>query len=332
MLVAAVVCRPCCRPLRSAALPAQRAARPLRRGLLLVAASGPEGDKDGPSTSSLTKQKRVQELESSLKKMGIDKATAQRILQIWRQSGATSPDGLRTLFLKRSFNKSTRIGLQLLIDGAAGAGAYVAARSITADELGSLSLAAKYGLYFLAIYLFIGASFEFFSLGALLYAAFRYSTNADTFLVAVQEIAGSSTGLSVVDQANKAVNIVKVLAALDQIRELLKNATSENPDDFFASLGVYLTLERAQRLYGFDAEQYGLDDAAAADIAAVFARYDLNDDGFLQLDEFSRLCAENGVELSEAEVRAAFDLLDTDKSKTLDFGEWVAWWLQKSRA
>ena len=113
-------------------------------------------------------------------------------------------------------------------------------QSITADELGSLSLAAKYGLYFLAIYLFIGASFEFFSLGALLYAAFRcgpgpadqafgrlhgalhrpsvadapcppptplvarrYSTNADTFLVAVQEIAGSSTGLSVVDQANK---------------------------------------------------------------------------------------------------------------------------------
>ena len=52
----------------------------------------------------------------------------------------------------------------------------------------------------------------------------------------------------------------------------MQNATSENPDDFFASLGVYLTLERAQRLYGFDAEQYGLDDAAAADIAAVFAR------------------------------------------------------------
>lgn len=29
------------------------------------------------------------------------------------------------------------------------------------------------GFYFLAMYLFIGASFEFFSLGALLYAAFR---------------------------------------------------------------------------------------------------------------------------------------------------------------
>ncbi len=40
-------------------------------------------------------------------------------------------------------------------------------------------------------------------------------------------------------------------------------------------------------------------------------QYDSNEDGFLQLDEFSRLCKENGVDLSEAEVRAAFDLLDT---------------------
>ncbi len=43
-------------------------------------------------------------------------------------------------------------------------------------------------------------------------------------------------------------------------------------ETFFANLGVYLTLERAQRLYGFEAERYGLDDAQAADIAAVFAR------------------------------------------------------------
>lgn len=43
-------------------------------------------------------------------------------------------------------------------------------------------------------------------------------------------------------------------------------------ETFFANLGVYLTLERAQRLYGFEAARYGLDDAQAADIAAVFAR------------------------------------------------------------
>ena len=43
-------------------------------------------------------------------------------------------------------------------------------------------------------------------------------------------------------------------------------------ESFFADLGTYLTLERAQRLYGFQAERFGLDDGAAAGIAAVFAR------------------------------------------------------------
>ncbi|PRW44570.1 calmodulin 1 [Chlorella sorokiniana] len=262
--------------------------------------------------------------------MGIDRSTAQRIMGIWRKSGAADPDGLRKLFLKRSVNKSTQIALQLLVDAAAGAGAFYAARSISSDQLGTWTLAAKYGFYFLAMYLFISASFEFFSLGALFYAAFRYSTNADAFLMAVQDIAGASSGLGVVDQAKQAVNIVKVLQALDQIRELLKDSAAAS-DTFFSDLGIYLTLERAQRLYGFQADRYGLDDAAAADIAAVFARYDTNDDGFISPEEFRRLCAENQVDLSGEEVQAAFDLLDTDKSGTLDFGEWVEWWLQKQR-
>lgn len=59
---------------------------------------------------------------------GIDRATAVRIMGIWRKSGAADPDGLRKLFLKRSLNKSTQITLQLLVDAAAGAGAYYAAR------------------------------------------------------------------------------------------------------------------------------------------------------------------------------------------------------------
>lgn len=47
------------------------------------------------------------------------------------------------LFLKRSLSKSTQIVLQLLIDGASGAGAYYAARSITPEQLGTWSLSAK---------------------------------------------------------------------------------------------------------------------------------------------------------------------------------------------
>ena len=96
----------------------------------------------------------------------------------------------------------------------------------------------------------------------------------------------------------------------------LQGSAAES-ETFFSDLGVYLTLERAQRLYGFDAQRYGLGDAEAAQIAAVFARYDANDDGYLSPDEFRRLCAENRgaaggtADLSEAEVTAAFELLDT---------------------
>ncbi|KAL4428206.1 hypothetical protein ABPG75_002295 [Micractinium tetrahymenae] len=262
--------------------------------------------------------------------MGIDKSTAQRILSIWRKAGAESPEGLRKLFLKRSFSRSQQIGLQLLVDAASGAGAFYAARTISPQELGDWALAAKSAMYFISSYLWIGASFEFFSLLALFYAAYRYSTNADAFLLAVQELAGGSSGLSLVDQAKQAVNIVKVLQALDQIRDLLKGDRGE-AETFFANLGVFLTLERAERLYGFEAARYGLDDAQAADIAAVFAQYDANDDGFISPSEFQQLCRENAANLSEAEVQAAFDLLDIDKSGALDFGEWVDWFLEKRR-
>ena len=92
----------------------------------------------------------------------MDRSTAQRILQIWKTSGATSPDTLRKLFIRRSLNRSSQIGLQLAIDAAAGAGAFYAARSISLDELGNFSLTFKYGFYVLSMYLLIGAAFELF--------------------------------------------------------------------------------------------------------------------------------------------------------------------------
>ena len=57
----------------------------------------------------------------------MDKATAQRILAIWGKAGATSPDALRKLLLRRSASRSQQIAVQLLIDAAAGGGAFYAA-------------------------------------------------------------------------------------------------------------------------------------------------------------------------------------------------------------
>ena len=35
--------------------------------------------------------------------------------------------------------------------------------------------------------------------------------------------------------------------------------------------------------------------------------------------------------LSSEEVQAALDVLDTDRSGTIDFPEWVSWWVSKAQ-
>jgi hypothetical protein len=61
------------------------------------------------------------------------------------------------------------------------------------------------------------------------------------------------------------------------------------PRDTLASLSAYLTLQRAKELYGFDPAKYGLTEAQAANVAGVFARFDSNDDGRIDLYELRAL-------------------------------------------
>jgi len=50
-----------------------------------------------------------------------------------------------------------------------------------------------------------------------------------------------------------------------------------------------LTLSKAKETYGFKPEKYGLSDKDAAEIAAIFSKYDLNDDMRLEELELRRL-------------------------------------------
>lgn len=56
-----------------------------------------------------------------------------------------------------------------------------------------------------------------------------------------------------------------------------------------SNLSAYLTLQRAEEVYGFKPEQYGLTEAEAADIAGVFSRFDINEDGQLEQSELRNL-------------------------------------------
>ncbi|GAB4818851.1 hypothetical protein N2152v2_005897 [Parachlorella kessleri] len=272
--------------------------------------------------------KRIKEVQENLKQLGIDRSTARRVLQIWKAAGATSPDSLRTLFYKRSLGKFFTLVIQLALDAGASAGAFYTGVALGQSKaFGAYTLAVEYLAYCLGMYLALSAALDLFGLGALALATARYSTNADAFLLAVQDLAGQdSSGL---DVARKAVSMVKVLQALQSILDMLQGQQGTNQEDFFRNLGAYLTMERAERVYKFSASEYNLTDAQAADIAATFCQFDTNDDGVLDLSEFRRLCGQAAPQLSSEEVEAALNVLDTNSSGTIDFGEFVAWWVQK---
>lgn len=58
--------------------------------------------------------------------------------------------------------------------------------------------------------------------------------------------------------------------------------------DTLKNLSAFLLLQRAEQK-GFDPEKYGLTEDKAADYAAVFAKYDVNDDFSLEPNEICQL-------------------------------------------
>lgn len=55
------------------------------------------------------------------------------------------------------------------------------------------------------------------------------------------------------------------------------------------NLSALLTLSKAKEAYGFKPEKYNLTEKDAAEIAAIFSKYDLNDDMRLEELELRRL-------------------------------------------
>ncbi len=186
-------------------------------------------------------------------------------------------------------------------------------------------------------------------------AAVQFNVNSSAYLAAVEAIAaaggerapgGLGGGLAVLDKAAAAAASARALAALGKMADLLQaqadvgasdgsNNTSSSSNstsskgDMLADLAAFVTLDRAQRLQGFDAAALGLTDAQAADVAVAFARADANDDGVLSADEFRRLCGRLAPELDDAGVAAALELIDTNKDGSVDFSEFVGFAMKR---
>ena len=67
---------------------------------------------------------------------------------------------------------------------------------------------------------------------------------------------------------------VKLPAPLRSSTPLQERAGEASKPNLLKDLGAHLTLDRAQRHFGFDAAAAGLSEAQAADIAVLFAQYD----------------------------------------------------------
>ncbi|PSC75550.1 calcium sensor EFh [Micractinium conductrix] len=285
-------------------------------------------------------KRKIAALEESLKQQGLDRQRAQQVLQAWREAAGggdgkeVTPEDLRKVLVKQGSKFSILVVIQVFLDLGAAYGAFYAGNFLGegVEQYGVLAVGLQAIAYFLSGYYAIGAFFDLFKLGMLVTATYQFNVNSAAFLAAVQDLAGRGpTGLGTVDKAMEAVNTVKVVAALNKMADLLKEKQGGEAaaPDVLRDLAVYLTLEKAQRLYGFDAARYGITDAQAAAIATVFTAYDADDNGVLSLDEFQRLCAQYAPELSAAEIKAGLQLLDTNQDGQIQLGEFVDWWLKK---
>lgn len=311
-------------------------------------AKSTERQKNSTSTKTITTTTSL----TALKGTGIDQATAQKILKAWEGSGlAEDPDKLRKLLLSRSLRSAGLILLQALIDAAAAYGAFSWGLLLDNPNAGIGDFPGKSIVqalsFFVTGYFVIGVLSDFFVLGALSFAAASYGANAGAVLDAVREVAGRPSGASAIDKAAAAVNTLRVVAALNEIAELLKqevkaggaggaggpapsesSASSSSSVSTLKTLSSILTLQRAEEK-GFDPAQLGLSRAEAAELAAAFARFDANDDMVLQPEELEALCRSEGFELSAAEVAEAARLLDRNGDGLVSFPEFADWYVNK---
>lgn len=275
--------------------------------------------------------KKKEELVQGLKKGGIDQATANKILQVWQETGAESPDQLRKMLLKRSASIAAGVVLQTLLDAGASYGGFSTGASIAQSNDFFGKIIIQYGASFLGVYFLIGVLFDIFTLGAITFSTVQYSTNTESFMAAVRELAGpQQSGINVVNKVAQAVNTGKVLLALNSISSILRSQTGQDSEstDSLKYLTSFLTLQKAEQK-GFSREKYNLSSDEAGDIATVFSRYDTNDDMVLEQREVNDLFFQEGYDLDPPEVTRAIELLDKNNDGLISFDEFVDWWVNQ---
>ena len=178
-----------------------------------------EGDRE---KTDAAKEKTTEAVFTEiLRKQGMEPERAQRILQAWKESGSENPEQLRRLFLRGSLRPLSVILVQLFLDAGATYGSFVFAATITAAPgLPAPYLISALGT-FAGFYFLSSTAFDIVTLAAVLWSIYRFGTNTDAFLKALQTVAGGSD-LNVIDKAKKIVDVFKIIQALNEIADILR--------------------------------------------------------------------------------------------------------------
>lgn len=286
------------------------------------------GGKDNNEEKKEKFEELVAKQLEALKKSGMSPQQARQTLKTWADMGAKNEKELRELLAKRSLKPVASLAAQFALDFVCSWGAFGIGSSLGQVEFPGI-IAVQLLAYFAGCWYAIQAVAEAGALGAILVASRRYQADSDAILAAVQQLAGPASGFGVVDSTKLAVNTLKLISVLQGISDDLKNlsGTGVLEQSTLRNLSAYLTLQSAAEKFGFDAGKYGLTEAQAADIAAVFSEFDSNDDGRLELSELRRLCDLVGKQLSDEELKEAIKLLGGRDSTHVYFTDFAEWYL-----
>ncbi len=66
-----------------------------------------------------------------------------------------------------------------------------------------------------------------------------------------------------------------------------------------------------------------------AELRCQFDRFDIDDNGRIDFQEFSELLEVTGPRPTEEEKQIAYTVIDTDGNGTVSFDEFISWWLDQ---
>jgi len=200
---------------RTTALKSLHPARVLSRTPVRVYAFDQEEEEKKKTPSAEAK------FVEQLRKQGIEKNNAQRILKVWKEAGSDNPEQLRKLFIRGSL-RPLLVGLmQLVFDAGAAWGSFVFAGALASIPDVPFPFAISAIGTFVGFYFIAGAAFDTATLVAILWSIGRFGTNTEAFIKALESIADEEQA-NVIQKGKKTVDAFKIIQALNEIAEILR--------------------------------------------------------------------------------------------------------------